>query len=98
MYETGDKEIRQTVIIVVKKPCRKAEDRFFDLQVLGYLRKGPIAVIMVKEVFSPIIGDIEVGISIAVIVGCHHRFTVGNPIDARMARYVSEGSVAIVAK
>ena len=98
MNETRDGEIEPPVVIIVKEPSRKAENRPFHAQLFSHVGERAILVVMVKKVLACVVRDVEIRVSVSIVVARNDSLAERGSIDSRTARYIREGSVAVIVK
>src|SRR5438876_1613128 len=98
MHETGHEEVQPAVVVVVKKPAGKAEDRQLNVQLLCKLCKGAIMIVPIEKVLARIVGHIEIRIPVTIVIARHHGLTEGRPIYTCEMRNLAERTVAVIMK
>jgi len=88
-------QIQIAVLIVVQKCAPDSIQVVFQTGLFGDVGEGPIAVIPVKDVRSPI-ADKEVLIAIIILVGGYQSHPHAFVADACFRCHVSKGTVAII--
>ena len=104
LREVGDEEVRQTVAVDVAAIDAHAGLRLAvaveaDAGRVGHVDEGAVAVVLVEEVPHHVVGDVDVGVAVAIeIAEGDAEALAGGVGDPRRARDVGERAVAVVAK
>src|ERR1700677_2660296 len=94
----GHKEVWPSVVIKVEEPDREAQERGLNARLAGDVGKREVAIVVVKEMGSPVVRYVKVRVAVPVIIGGDNSFGEGYFVDACGVRYVFEGSIAFVTK
>src|SRR5580658_7544758 len=98
-HVTRDEKIEMAVVIVIEEAGRAAPASGRHAGLDGYIGESPIAIIVVERIF-PVVGDVEVGIAVIVVIADGHAHAVVAVPCVRQAgffRYIGEAAIRILA-
>ena len=67
-HEAGHEQVEPAVVVVVEEPGRKTHERQVDAQRLRDLGEGPVLPVVEEEIASRVVGDVQVGKPVVVVV------------------------------
>src|SRR5580658_5935983 len=74
-HVTRDEKIEMAVVIVIEEAGRAAPASGRYARFGRYIRESPVAIIVIERIFS-VVGDVEVGIAVIVVIADGHSHAV----------------------
>ncbi len=94
--EVADKQIQPSVVVVVEPHRARGPSGSRDAGLFRNVSEGSVAVVVIQNA-SSILGHVQIGKAVAVIVAHGDTLPVAAGRDAGLLRDVGEGSISIVA-
>jgi hypothetical protein len=91
-------DVQVAVVVEVEEPAREAAQRLDDSQLRRHVLEGPVAVVAIQAVVLPEVRDVDVRVSVRVVVAGGQATGEAIVRDARGLRHVGERAVAVVAE
>ena len=98
----GDKQVLPSVIVVVGEDRPHGRRRFTvlpisDVKIGSRIREGAIPVVVVEITRHSVVGNIDIGPAIVVVVSdCYSHRPARLAIDTRLLRHIREGTIPVV--
>ena len=82
-------QIQAAVAIIVDERCARAPSRIVYARFLGYIRKGPVAVVVIKNIGAKI-RHVDIGIAVVVVIANRYAHAVPDVTDAGTFRDINK--------